>query len=67
MIRCYGADKVATIYGKAGSGFAEDTSCIHKGLAPTGRDRLILQIQFALHDFGVQHDRMEESALHQIL
>jgi hypothetical protein len=67
VLRCYGADKVATIYGKAGSGFAEDTYCLHKGLAPTGRDRLILQIQFALHDFGVQHDGMAESALRQIL
>ena len=65
--RCYGAENVTAMYGKAGTGFAEDTYCIHKGEPPTGRDRLILQIQFGLHDYGVQHDRVDDSVLQYVL
>lgn len=52
----YGADKIVTFVGKAGTGFAEDTYCIHQGTPPTQRDRLILQLQFAINDYGVQSD-----------
>jgi hypothetical protein len=42
--------------GEEGQGFAEDTFCFHKGLAPQSRDRLLLQIRFALRDYGTGRD-----------
>lgn len=59
----YGADKIVTITGKAGTGFVEDTICIHKGTTPTAKDRLVLQFQYALNDFGNQHDDIDERSL----
>lgn len=64
--RAYGDDRVVRITGPAGSGFAEDTLAIHKGEVPTGRARLLLQFQYALNDFGIQHDDVEESRLAMI-
>jgi len=62
----YGKENVVTITGPAGTGFAEDTICIHKGLPPTARERLILQFQFALNDWGIQRDEKDESKLEMI-
>lgn len=64
--KAYGRENVVTITGPAGTGFAEDTLCIHKGLSPVSRDRLILQIQYALNDWGMQHDVKDESSLSMI-
>lgn len=52
IIEDYGAENVVPICGTAGFGFAEDTFCFHKATPPSHRDRLILQIQFTLNDYG---------------
>jgi hypothetical protein len=52
IVDYYGAENVVTICGPAGLGFAEDTYCFHKGAPPTGKERLLLQIEFAIHDYG---------------
>jgi hypothetical protein len=44
----YGADRMIIATGNAGFGFAVDTSGIHKGTVPTGKPRLMLQIQYSL-------------------
>ena len=59
----YGVEKVAVICGESGFGFVEDTSCMHKGLSPVGKHRLILILEYALHDYGMQHDGMDELRL----
>lgn len=53
LIDYYGAEKLVTICGQAGFGFAEDTFCYHRGTPPRDRDRLMLQIEFALNDYGM--------------
>ncbi len=63
IIDCYGEDSLVTIYGKAGFGFVEDPLCFHKGLTPTHNDRLLLQIEFATTDYGMQNDNREISTL----
>lgn len=52
-------DRIREITGPAGTGFLEDTFCLHKGLTPTRTPRLVLQFEFALHDYGVAHDRRD--------
>ncbi|GGA34027.1 hypothetical protein GCM10011395_00410 [Sphingomonas psychrolutea] len=42
----FGAASIITVEAPAGSGFFEDTSCYHKALVPTHRDRLMLQIRY---------------------
>ena len=59
----YPADDILEITGRAGIGFAEDTLCIHKGSTPKAEPRLLLQIQFALFDYGAMHDNRDPSAL----
>ena len=49
----YGTENLVTIDGKAGFGFAEDTFCFHRGTPPANRDRLMLQIGFALKNTGI--------------
>ena len=63
IIDFYGEDSVVTICGQAGFGFIEDPLCFHKGLTPTKRDRLLLQIEFATTDYGMQNDSREISDL----
>jgi hypothetical protein len=65
--RAYGADHVVTIRGDAGTGFAEDTGCIHKGIPPRTRDRLALQIEFGLRDYALAHDERPPSQLRLIV
>jgi hypothetical protein len=60
--RKYTAGKILEICGPAGTGFAENTLCIHKGRTPTSKSRLTLHLQFALFDYGVAHDRCDASA-----
>ncbi len=43
----YGRERLMLVEGPAGTGFLEDTSCYHKAIAPTDRDRLMLQIWFS--------------------
>lgn len=61
--RRYAADDIMEITGPAGSGFAENTLCIHKGQTPVSDNRLLLQLQFSLFDYGVMHDRRESASL----
>jgi len=63
IIDYYGSESLVNIYGKAGFGFAEDPLCFHKGIPPTQKDRLILQIEFARTDYGMQHDFRPPSLL----
>lgn len=51
IVDYYGAENVLTICEKAGFGFVEDPYCFHKALPPTEKDRLILQIQFAVNKY----------------
>jgi hypothetical protein len=59
IIDYYGQDSLVTICGQAGLGFVEDGLCFHKGMVPTHKDRLILQIEFATTDYKMQHDIKE--------
>lgn len=52
IVNCYGAENLVTICGSAGLGFAEDATCFHKGTLPTQKERLLLQIEFAINDYG---------------
>lgn len=74
-LRRYGDDEIRNTFppadireicGPAGTGFGENTLCIHKGLTPTGQPRLLLQLQFALFDYGVMHDRRDPASLRTI-
>ena len=62
----YGTDRLMVITGPAGTGFIEDTLCIHKGRSPMVRERLVLQLQYALNNFGNQHDDIDDSKLEMI-
>jgi hypothetical protein len=61
--RKYSADRIHEICGPAGTGFAENTLCIHKGRTPTSKNRLTLHLQFALFDYDIAHDRCDPAAL----
>lgn len=52
----YGSENVTMIYGPPGFGFAEDVFCYHKATRPIRKDRLMLQIQFAVYDYGLHND-----------
>lgn len=52
IVNYYGSENVVTICGSAGLGFAEDTYCFHKGSPPSHKERLLLQIEFAINDYG---------------
>ena len=45
ILRCYGAENVLTIQGKAGLGFVEDSFCFHKATPPASKSRLFLQVR----------------------
>ena len=63
----YSPDLVTEICGIAGTGFAENTLCIHKGSTPQHEARLLLQLQFALFDYGAMHDRRSSQALARLI
>lgn len=62
----YGRERIVAIAGPAGTGFIEDTLCIHKGAPPVQRERLVFQLQYALNDFGNQTDDIDEEKLRLI-
>ncbi len=66
IVRTYGAENVVTICGPAGYGFAEDTMCFHKGAPPQSRDRLVLQLEYGRHDFGLHHDQRSPAELQRL-
>jgi hypothetical protein len=63
----FASAQVLEICGAAGTGFAENTLCIHKALTPTKRPRLLLQLQYALFDYGVMHDRRDASSFRMLV
>ncbi|WP_375499205.1 hypothetical protein [uncultured Nostoc sp.] len=63
IIDYYGSEFLVKICGNTGFGFVEDPLCFHKGITPTHKDRLILQIEFARTDYGMQHDFRASSLL----
>jgi hypothetical protein len=63
----YGYENIVPICGKAGFGFVKDTACFHKGTAPSSKDRLTLEIQFALKDYEMPNDLREASQLECLL
>ncbi|HLJ71597.1 MAG TPA: hypothetical protein VKU03_09785 [Roseiarcus sp.] len=62
----YPADRIVDIGGPAGTGFAEDTFCIHKGNSPFDKPRLLLQFQFTLFDYDAQRDRIPAEQLKRL-
>ena len=48
----YGRERITSIFGASGEGFAEDIFCYHKGLPPRSGDRLLLQIRYRLRKYG---------------
>jgi len=52
IVDYYGPENVLTICGPAGFGFVEDASCFHKATPPRDKDRLLLQIEYAINDYG---------------
>jgi hypothetical protein len=52
VITAFGPEKIASITGPAGTIIAVDTRGFHKGLVPTAGDRLILQFQYSISEFG---------------
>ncbi len=67
IVATYGWDRIASIVGPAGTGFVEDTLCIHKGEPPSTRARLVLQVQYALNDFGNQRDDIDDAQLQMLV
>ena len=59
---------VIEVCGPDGTGFAENTLCVHKGLTAQHDPRPQLQqhLQYALFDYGVIHVRGERAALGRI-
>jgi hypothetical protein len=49
----YGRDKLVTIYGNSGSGFAEDPFCFHKATRPVAGDRLMLEMKYAARNYNI--------------
>lgn len=48
----YGAKSIVNICGRAGYGFAEDPFCFHRGSPPISKPRLMIQLEFALNEYG---------------
>jgi hypothetical protein len=49
----YGLESIVNICGRAGFGFAEDPFCFHRGSPPITAPRLMIQLEFALNDYGM--------------
>ncbi|MCU0565980.1 MAG: hypothetical protein MUF49_05215 [Oculatellaceae cyanobacterium Prado106] len=53
LIAVYGGkDNVVTFCGSAGYGFVEDTFCLHRGNPPQQKERLMLQVEYAMNSYG---------------
>jgi hypothetical protein len=53
IVQHYDDENVETICGKAGLGFVEDFHCFHKATVPESKNRLILEIKFAMNQFNI--------------
>jgi len=56
VIDAYGEKSIVEVIGPAGSCLIEDTITLHKGSTSIGKPRLLLQLQYAINDFGMQND-----------
>ena len=63
----YGADNVKVLYGRTGDGFAEDTYCLHKGIPPIAKDRLMLQVMYFANSYGYRNDVRDPQRLRTLL
>ncbi|MGF1569841.1 MAG: hypothetical protein ACFCVD_17525 [Nodosilinea sp.] len=66
LLQHYGPENVLKVYGPAGFGFVEDTYGHHMGSPPKSNQRLILQIEYATHDYGNLHDMIDPKQLNQL-
>ncbi len=57
LVDCYGSDRVMTICGKAGFGFAEEVIGFHRGTLPTTTPRLLLQLEYTVNSYGNIHEK----------
>ena len=67
ITKYYGYKNIVPICGKAGFGFVEETGCFHKETPPGSKDRLLLQIEFAVKNYGNQNEVRENSQLEFLL
>lgn len=58
IVELYGDRNVVNICGKAGFGFVENPLCFHRGTQPTAKPRLMLQIEYAINDYGNIHEML---------
>ena len=54
LVEYYGESNLVPLCGQAGFGFAEDPLIFHKGMPPEVGSRLVLMIQYAMIDWGMQ-------------
>ncbi|MEM8779293.1 MAG: hypothetical protein AAGF26_10565, partial [Cyanobacteria bacterium P01_G01_bin.49] len=54
IFAAYDRDNLRILCGKSGFGFVEDTFGFHKGLPPVTEPRLVLQIEYATKNYGMQ-------------
>lgn len=66
VVHYYSSEQIVEITGTAGTGFAENTLCVHKGKTPKQEARLLLQLQYALFDYGAMHDGRSTADLRRI-
>lgn len=52
IVKYYTSKNVVSFCGQAGFGFAEDPFCFHRGSPPVTSPRLMIQLEFALNDYG---------------
>lgn len=64
--RWFGSDRIDVVTAPAGAGFVVDTFGIHKGATPTGRDRLLLQLEVQQRAYGFETDRARDEDLERI-
>ena len=50
----------------AGTGFVEDTFGIHKGTAPSGKDRLLVEFEYLQHNWGFDSDVVPPGELSEL-
>ncbi len=63
IIEYYGKENLVYISGEAGTGFIEDVTCFHKATPPQKSDRLMLQVQFTLNNYGNTDDFVDPGLL----
>jgi hypothetical protein len=52
IVNYYTSKSIVSFCGQAGFGFAEDPFCFHRGSPPVTSPRLMIQLEFALNNYG---------------